>query len=669
MGTYRSVRFPGARRMLAQDVIDRYGLRRTLMARMVADQPGLTLLLLFGDVEMDELDLDPRSAAEHPASAVGRVEPDVHGLVIIGNLLVHGSVQHPRSPMGLSLYVLGGLRARNVAVSGMELVVRGSVDVVEMFCGSGPHGGARLDGGVTAKLLVSDGFPMLVGGRLAAPVLDTGRTRIGVVDGGKVRETTGDVPPAAVLADEVRDDSGGLSFGRVQAVLGRRRPVLSAGYLNGATDLVAMRVLNQFEDRLNDAIAHRRYGRAVALLRAARERGVRDVQHSLQLADALFRANQATGDRTALGEALELLDDVLGPAPAPAVVAAHAEALLQRATLLYQLHEHDTGAFEQAVRDCDQAAAALPPDRRPAVAALMGPWLLVRREYARSLPYLRRTLADDPEDGAVHGRLARALWMLDQEAEAVPHASRSLELNPADDRMWFVRGKCYQVLGQLAMARLDLQTYADLHPDDELTVAALVQIGFEQGQPELAVERARRFVDEYGDIEGAAARFGRLLRARGMHDRAVPFFRRAVEQAPDDAATVTDLAVCLEESRSESMGLTTALRSLEVDPGGRHLPYLRGECWAALGEWDRAVQDLARYVDRYPDAARALASLAAARAATGAPPDEVAGLLRQARLNGPDDRYVAQVAASTGNPLPDRTRPIRLRPSRSHVER
>ena len=99
------------------------------------------------------------AAAEHPlAHLVDRGAHD--GLVIAGNLLVHGSIHHVKSPIGLSLYILGSLRAQNVSLSGLELVVRDSVDVKEAFIGSGPHGGARLDGGVAAKLreiLAQDG--------------------------------------------------------------------------------------------------------------------------------------------------------------------------------------------------------------------------------------------------------------------------------------------------------------------------------------------------------------------------------------------------------------------------------------------------------------------------------------------------------------------------------
>jgi tetratricopeptide (TPR) repeat protein len=642
---YRAVRFPGARRVLAQDAVDRYDLRRTLMARMLNEHPTLSLLLLVGDVEMDELDLDPRAGSDLPGAALNRQEPDVHGLVIAGNLLVHGSIHHVRSPIGLSLYILGSLRAQNVSLSGLELVVRDSVDVKDTFVGSGPHGGARLDGGVAAKLLISDGFPMLIGGRLAAPVLETGRTRIGLVEGGNVREHAGDVPPGLVLDESVLDGpppEGRFSFARAQARLGARASLLSADFLSGRTNLDAIRELRWLEGEIESAMAGGRWMIAAELLRAARQRGARDVETTLQMAEALFRMHQPTGDREGLTEALALLDEAMGRDPEPTLIAQHSNSLVTRAAILMQLYENDDAAFELAWQDCGRAAVTLPPEHRAGIASLMGQWLFARRRYADCVPYLRQALLVTDDDGAIHGSLARALWMLDREGEAVEHATRSLELNPSDDRMWFVRGKCYQVLGDVGQARFDLQTYLELHSDDELTVEALVEIALDQGHVELAVDRARQFVAAHPDFDDAPARLGRLLHGRGLHEWAVPFLRRAVELDPGHRSTVVDLALALSERPGDMGGLTTALRVAEMEFDEEHLQYLRGEIFFALGDTERAAEELTRYVAKFPDAARALATLATLESRRGRR-EEVTQRLAAAKAVAPDDAYVAAV--------------------------
>jgi superkiller protein 3 len=664
---YRQGRFPGARRVLAQDAVSRYDLRRTLMARLVAGNPALFVLLLFGDVEMEALDLDPRAGADGPSASFSRSEPDIHGLVVAGDLLVNGPIHHAAAPAGMSLFVLGSLQARTVAISGLELVVRGSVDVDEVIAGSGQKGGARLDGGVSAKLLISDNFPMLIGGRLASPVLDTGRTRIGVAEGDGVREATGDVAGAVVLSDEVRDpeQDGRFSFDRARGAVAAGRSILSADYLSGRTNLESMRELRRLEGEIDAALTEHRFARGAELLRKARAMGAVRPQTGMQLADALYRVHHGTGGREPLREALELLNETLGPEPDPALVMAHPQALVQRAAILLQLHEQDDDAFEQAWRDCSLAAVTMAPEERGGIAGLMGQWLFSRHRYEECVPYLREALTAKSNDGVMHGRLARALWMLDRESEALPYAGRSLDLNPTDDRMWFVRGKCHQILGQVAEARHDLQTYLELHPDDELAVEALVEIGLDQGQLELAVERAQRFVDTYPENDGAPARFGRLLNLRGFHDRAVPLLRRAMEQDPESRSAVVDLAVALSELGGDHPGLVIALRSLEVDPDGDHLAYLRGECYLALGEPDRATKDLEDYVGRFPDAARALASLAGIRLREHRQ-EQAETLLATARRAAPDDEYVEGVAEAAGLAPSDRLHAVRRA---SHVSR
>ena len=651
---YRPERFPGARRMLAQDVIGRYDLKRTLMARTISEQPGLTLLLLFGDVELEELDLDPRAGADAPLAALSRQEADVHGLVVAGNVLVHGAIHHFKAPVGLSLYVLGNLRAQNIVISGLELVVRGSCTVDEVFLGSGPSGGARLDGGVAGRLLVSDAFPMLIGGKLTTPVLDTGRTRIGIVEDGTVNEVKGDVPAGIVLA-EPSPEAPGFSVDGVRSALASGRSALSRDYLTGHTNLDAIRQLRWLEREIEEALAGGHYGIAVDLLRAARLRGAPRAENGLRLADAIYRTHFATGDADALGEALRVLNETLGTEPDPGLASANPQALVQRATILHVLHEEEDWAFEAAWRDCSLAIVALPPEERAAIAGLMGQWLFSRRRYEECVPYLRQALAADPGDGAMHGRIARALWMLDREEEALPYASRSLQLNPVDDRMWYVRGTCRRALGQLSEARLDLQTYLELHPDDDAAVEAVVEIAMGQGHQELAIDRAQRFVMDFPQITESSVRFGRLFRQHGLVDRAVPFLRRAVEQDPTNASAVRDLAVALGDAGLGHAGLTTALRSLEIDPDGDHVAYLRAECFLALGDDDAAAADLESYLDHFPDAARAQASLAVIRLRQGRA-EEAEKLLGLAWSIAPDDDFVEEIAEGAGVEPPERPR-------------
>jgi tetratricopeptide (TPR) repeat protein len=408
-----------------------------------------------------------------------------------------------------------------------------------------------------------------------------------------------------------------------------------------------MRELRRLETEIDVVLGEGRYARGAELLRKARDLGAPRGETGLKLADAIYRVHHGTGSREALAEALELLDEGLGPKPDSAAVMAHPHALLQRAAILLQLKEHDDEAFDQAWRDCSLAAVTMPAPERAQIAGLMGQWLFTRHRYDECVPYLRQALAADPEDGAQHGRLARALWMLDREAEALPHATRSLELNPQDNRMWFVRGKCQQVLGDPEDARLDLVTYLELHPDDDLAVEALIIIDLDRQDTDTAVESALQFIEHFPEIDGAPARFGRLLHLRERYDLAVPLLRRAMQLHPEDAAIVRDLAVALNEAGHDHTGLETALRRLEMDPDGDHLAYLRAEVNLAFSDPSAAEGDLEEYLARFPKSARALASLAGIRLLQLRPAD-AEELLDAARRITPDDEYIETVSEKAG---------------------
>jgi tetratricopeptide (TPR) repeat protein len=138
-----------------------------------------------------------------------------------------------------------------------------------------------------------------------------------------------------------------------------------------------------------------------------------------------------------------------------------------------------------------------------------------------------------------------------------------------------------------------------------------------------------------------------------------------MEQDPDRGSSVVDLAVAISDLGRERPGLVTALRSLEVDPDGDHLAYLRAECYLALADPVRAEADLEDYTRRFPDAARALASLAGIRLAERRT-EEAQTLLSAASRAAPEDDYVRDVVERAGLAPPERNHTIRRA---SHVTR
>src|SRR5262249_13163866 len=159
-----------------------------------------------------------------------------------------------------------------------------------------------------------------------------------------------------------------------------------------------------------------------------------------------YRAERQRGDPEGLAEALRLLDETLTTEPEGEPTAEYAVALIRRAAIMLQLDEHDESAFERAWADLDRALQILSDGYHTQTGllaetySLMGRWLYARRRYEECVRYLEQALSMDARLGAANGDLARALWLLDREGEALPYATRSLEYNPTDDFLWYVRG-------------------------------------------------------------------------------------------------------------------------------------------------------------------------------------------------------------------------------------
>lgn len=662
--SYLASRYPGGRRVLARDVIGRYGLERTVMARhLLPGRPGLSLWLVLGDLELDRLDLD-QHRADARIGLTSTAAPHIHGLLVTGSLAVRGPVLGRGRPDGLSLFVLGDLRAGAAALSGVEVLIGGDTRVTDVLCCSGAElgGQVRFDGDLEARLMINAGGRLSLGGALRAPVLDAGTATIRTGSGNGVLAAGGDLPAQLVMAPEyLIEDPPRVALAQVLAAVEAGHSPLRAEFRAGRLDLEGFRERRELLARAESAMLKRRYTTAAGLFRTALARGAPPGQVGVRLVDALYGSFQLTGDRAGLHQALGVLDAYVAAADGGARDhdddADLARVLVLRACVRLQLDEDDGGDLVERARADHERALELDP-RRTRVSAddlaellsLVGRALYERRRYAESVDVLRDALAERVTHEHANGTAARALWMVGREVEAIPYATRSLRVNPSDDFIWFVRGKCRQRLGDHGQARTDLRTYLDLHPEDEYAVEALVESAFDSHRPEIAVDEARRFAASQPWHADALARLGRLLRARGRPAEGVLLLRAALER--DGASGVTrqratrDLAVALLAGGGDVDGLERAMRTVELGSGSDHdhESYLLGECYRILGDLARAEAELSRYLDDRPDSPGAMASLAMVQLAAGRA-EEAYQLIGEAGRLAPDDGYVQRCAA------------------------
>lgn len=101
------------------------------------------ILLYDEDTRLDEIDLD---------------NDDYVGIVVKGDLAVSGNIYNENTDGACSLIVLGNLHAKNMAVGGQLIYVKGDINVDEVLIGSYNHGSLYSYGDVFCPLIISDDY-------------------------------------------------------------------------------------------------------------------------------------------------------------------------------------------------------------------------------------------------------------------------------------------------------------------------------------------------------------------------------------------------------------------------------------------------------------------------------------------------------------------------------
>lgn len=130
-----------------------------------------------GSLRIESLRLD-HGEVPWSAGAPGDAQPErIAGYVIEGDLVIDGNLVNGEQDFGPVLVVLGALSARNVAIAGAPLFVRGDLRVQELFHGYYNHGSLVVLGDVTAQVFIASDYFGEILGVVRAEVLAFGHCK------------------------------------------------------------------------------------------------------------------------------------------------------------------------------------------------------------------------------------------------------------------------------------------------------------------------------------------------------------------------------------------------------------------------------------------------------------------------------------------------------------
>ena len=567
---------PACKFLPIKDVVEQHALTHLYSyAYGLREEPERLVAVWAGDVTLDSLSLD-WPEVEAP-------DQEIFGYLVTGNLTVTKHITCTETDGGLGLVVLGDLRAGNIAIGGQELYVRGNVAVDEVYCGSYNHGASIIDGDVSARLLISDDYRFWIKGRLLAPTAATGCDRIGLLEGraidedfdyenddsgigyGGARWVDGEVPINFALLDECldadEDDSPFMYYALVERIL------------------AGQAVLNPDCDPRSPEVAAWR--EANALFSAGYVAYYEDDDNAR--AAELFEQALAAGFperrcRYMLGLSLYQDDHYAAAIPNFTYCIEHdyqsVESLVKRASsLLVSLSgEADDKAHAAAWADCEQAirmASFGDSDSLAEAHNLKGYSLYLQSRYAAAIEPLARALEIDEDNYNANSNMAKCLWMLDREPEALDYADRAIALDPDADEPYRIKGNCHHEAGDYEAARRSHERYLEDNPDME--------------QPRIKLVRSLVALNRLDDAYRQAIRL--------------------FESHPGQKTANPDgfMAWALWLADREEEALPYAIRSVETHPApGYHL-LVKGSCHAAVGQINAALADWNAYARFAPD--------------------------------------------------------------------
>jgi tetratricopeptide (TPR) repeat protein len=220
-------------------------------------------------------------------------------------------------------------------------------------------------------------------------------------------------------------------------------------------------------------------------------------------------------------------------------------------------------------------------------------------QYQQSFDILKGYVAEHPDSGPAHKVLGMAEFMLGRPDEALSTMQRAVQLAPADADAWYYLGRLYFSKDNAVDALTALQKSRELNP---ASVRSLNQLGqtYEALDRPAEAEQAYQAAIEADQKQNTKSEWpyynlGLFYMNRSGVQRAVPYFRQALERNPRFPEAMIKLGVALGKTGENKEALALLERAVMLDPNNAEGHYRLGLLLARNGRQQEADQHLARF--------------------------------------------------------------------------
>jgi serine/threonine-protein kinase len=272
---------------------------------------------------------------------------------------------------------------------------------------------------------------------------------------------------------------------------------------------------------------------------------------------------------------------------------ALAEAGLARA---YWRKFLDTSETKWADQATDAAGRAVQMDKTSAeVQMTLGSIHVDQGKFAVGLDELGQASKLDPNSEDVHAALAEAYRQQGRLEDAKKEFQTAMDLDPDNWRWPYLLGALLIDSGDLAGAEKNLKAALDKSPDNARVLYNLGLLYQKQDR----LSEAETMLEKSVALDGRAdpiLALGNVLMQRGLLDKAVEMYKRAVQVSPSAYDAWGDLGIAYAVSGNKQAAadafhraIEIALEAVKTTPDDPYLASVLGRYYANLGEKDRAL--------------------------------------------------------------------------------
>ena len=223
-------------------------------------------------------------------------------------------------------------------------------------------------------------------------------------------------------------------------------------------------------------------------------------------------------------------------------------------------------------------------------------------EFGKAIEYTRKAITLKPDLATAHANLGAIYRKTGQFDKAVEHLDKASDLQPRDADTFSNLGAAYNDAGQHAKAIRALEKAAALRPDDAVAYGNLGAVFSRIGQFDSGVQHLQRALELQPDYIQAHKNLGLVYKTRGRyqeaighfkkvlelqresvsmtvyldigdthfklseHDKAIPYFKRAIQLNPNHANAHLLLGLSYRALKREDLASVHFQKTLELEP-------------------------------------------------------------------------------------------------------